>query len=192
MREKTLEINDNLEIFFDETNTASKFIYLRTINNELMGVDVSFIIKGFHYRLISTKNQNEIFNILIRQSDSNDVIFRMKYEELKIKNAEEICYEIEKEIKKIKMKAIFKNGAFRQLKKLVNHSKFKNINVDIEKLKKELKDKLNLKNNEHLELILSSSWAIEYERNEEIFCLNFYYFKEQRKIQIKLLDIVNN
>ena len=116
----------------------------------------------------------------------------MNYEELKIKNAEEICYEIEKEIKKIKMKAIFKNGAFRQLNKLVNHSEFKNINVDIEKLKEELKDKLGLKNNEHLELILSSSWAIEYERNEEIFCLHFYYFEEQKEIQIQLTDIINN
>jgi hypothetical protein len=192
MREKTLEIKDNLEIFFDETDTANKFIYLRTIKDDLIGLDISFIIKGFHYRLITTKNQNELYNILLRESVSNDIICRMNYEELKIKNAEEICYEIEKEIKKIKMKTIFKNGAFRQLNKLINHSKFKNINVDTEKLKEKLKDKLNLKNNEHLELILSSSWAIEYERNEEIFCFHFYYFKEQKEIQIQLTDIVNN
>ena len=187
MREKMLEIKDLLEVTFDESDTTLKYQGW----NELIGFDIAFIINGFHYKIFINKKQNVLFDVCLRDSKTKTESFEMNQTELNTKNAEEICYEIEKEIKKVRMKTTFMNGGFYRSNQFLTHFKFKNLNIDFGKLKKELKNKLNANDDDHLELMLHYHWEIEYEEDKKIFHLTFYCFSEGREKQIHLNDIRN-
>jgi hypothetical protein len=125
--------------------------------------------------------------VLLRKEFSKENLFIFNYEMLK-KNAE-IQKELEKKLKKIQLETIFDRGNFFHLNMILNDTKFGYFNINRKKLKQEISDKLNIKNDDFLELEISKFRTISYNLEKENYILKF---DKDKEIEIHLNKILNN
>jgi hypothetical protein len=129
----------------------------------------------------------------LKDSKAQEHIYTVDDIFYKNSNTDEISNTVKKEIIKIQLKNTFNAGSYYYLNLLLRDSIFKNLNINKEKLKKVIKEKLKIQTEDQLELEASRTFNLRYNSREEVFTMSFmqtsWEEKEEVEIYISLNDI---